>query len=473
MSNINNYGFPFNSVQYDRKYNAEEWRTYFSHLLDNGIIGQVTNELQVKPQAVPNKSVMIDKGAVFINGAMRILDETINLDVSENTSGMDRIDRIVAQIDYNSREINFTVVQGTPGANPVPPSLTKSLDIWQLSLAQVYLANGYTTIVGDNITDERQDETVCGYFKYKSKPAWYPGGDIPMDVWKYVLFKQELSAQEISDIEANSSLMDIINNTTGALKSVVQQIQHNLDNAESSLQGNINQVQTNLDNVEASLQSDINVAQAKLATIETGAQVNPTASEILTTMKTVDGSGSGLDADKLDGAHKDTDGTLSGNSDNSIPTEKAVRTYVNSKPYGKYSQMSGGSKHSVHLDEYDAVISFSNEDHDDFNAINLASSYSRITIPSGVTLVRFYYYCELSCRDGRAKVGLYKNGSWITNMVSVEILQDATPDIEIKKLHFSLPISCSSGDYFELHFTTYQAYGVIDDGSIFGMEVLK
>ncbi|MCG8485012.1 MAG: hypothetical protein MJA31_16995, partial [Clostridia bacterium] len=44
-----------------------------------------------------------------------------------------------------------------------------------------------------------------------------------------------------------------------------------------------------------------------------------------------DGSGSGLDADKLDGAHKDTDATLSGNSDSSIPTEKAVKTYVDSK----------------------------------------------------------------------------------------------------------------------------------------------
>ncbi|NCC80438.1 MAG: hypothetical protein EOM07_12650, partial [Clostridia bacterium] len=40
------------------------------------------------------------------------------------------------------------------------------------------------------------------------------------------------------------------------------------------------------------------------------------------------GSGNGFDADKLDGADKDTDGTLSGNSDSSIPTEKAVKTYV-------------------------------------------------------------------------------------------------------------------------------------------------
>jgi hypothetical protein len=43
--------------------------------------------------------------------------------------------------------------------------------------------------------------------------------------------------------------------------------------------------------------------QVKLAGIETGAEVNDTASEILTKVLTVDGTGSGLDADLLDGNH--------------------------------------------------------------------------------------------------------------------------------------------------------------------------
>jgi hypothetical protein len=43
--------------------------------------------------------------------------------------------------------------------------------------------------------------------------------------------------------------------------------------------------------------------QTKLAGIETGAEVNDTASEILTKVLTVDGTGSGLDADLLDGNH--------------------------------------------------------------------------------------------------------------------------------------------------------------------------
>lgn len=41
-----------------------------------------------------------------------------------------------------------------------------------------------------------------------------------------------------------------------------------------------------------------------------------------------DGAGSGLDADTVDGAHLSTDGTMLSNSDTKIPTEKAVKVYV-------------------------------------------------------------------------------------------------------------------------------------------------
>ena len=57
----------------------------------------------------------------------------------------------------------------------------------------------------------------------------------------------------------------------------------------------------------------------KLDTIETNATADQTASEILTLIKTVDGSGSGLDADTLDGAsasqflRSDADDTMTGN----------------------------------------------------------------------------------------------------------------------------------------------------------------
>lgn len=61
-----------------------------------------------------------------------------------------------------------------------------------------------------------------------------------------------------------------------------------------------------------------------------------------------DGPGSGLNADLLDDAEKDTDVTLSGNSDYAIPTEKAVKAYIDANRnigYIRYNNatFSGGS----------------------------------------------------------------------------------------------------------------------------------
>lgn len=214
MANINDLGFPFTSVAGDRQYSAAEWREYFDALVTGGIVGDIANELEVKPQAVPNKTVYIDTGAIMIKGAMRSLISTINLTLADNTSGNPRIDRIVARINYTDRKIEFVVKQGTPGASPTATALTQNTTAWELSLAQIALADGYSTITASEITDERTDESLCGYFKYKAKPAWYPeGGSVPLDAWMYTNFKNQLSAGEIADIEANPTLMAIILNS--------------------------------------------------------------------------------------------------------------------------------------------------------------------------------------------------------------------------------------------------------------------
>lgn len=69
----------------------------------------------------------------------------------------------------------------------------------------------------------------------------------------------------------------------------------------------------------------------KLAGIEAGAQVNPTASEILTDLKTVDGAGSGLDADLLDGI-PGASFSLSGHNHNTrYYTETESNSQLNAK----------------------------------------------------------------------------------------------------------------------------------------------
>lgn len=222
MTVINDIGFPFTDQNGDRLYTSSDWREYFNALVTGGVIGAIKNELKVMPQGVPNKSVYVDTGAILINGALRIMESTTSLTVADNASGNPRIDRIVARLDYANRLIEFAVKQGTPAAIPTAPALTQNAAIYELSLAKITLANGYTTITSGVITDERLDEAICGYFKYRAKPSWYPGGTPAIDAWMYTNFKAQLTAQQILDIEANTSLMAIIN--SGNMKLVNERI---------------------------------------------------------------------------------------------------------------------------------------------------------------------------------------------------------------------------------------------------------
>lgn len=163
MSIINTYGMPFTDTAGDRKYGSGDWKTYFGNLCNSGIVIGVRNELVVTEAGTPAKTVEIDTGAILIEGVMIDSDQVKTLNFTDNTSGNPRIDRVVARLDNTNRLIEFDVLVGTPAASPTAPSLTRTTTTYELSLAQVYLANGYSTITDSVITDERDDSTVCGY----------------------------------------------------------------------------------------------------------------------------------------------------------------------------------------------------------------------------------------------------------------------------------------------------------------------
>lgn len=162
MANINDYGFPFSSVEGDRQYSASEWRDYFGTLIKDGVVRNSLNECQVKPQTVPNKTVKVDAGTMFIRGAMRILGTAQTLSIDDNTSENPRIDRIVARLNFTDRKIEFAVLKGTPASSPVAVSLRRNTSVWELALADVKLSNGFSAITGTEITDQRQDTDLCG-----------------------------------------------------------------------------------------------------------------------------------------------------------------------------------------------------------------------------------------------------------------------------------------------------------------------
>lgn len=161
MGNIHDFGLPFTSVSGDRTYGSADWRAYFASMFGNGIMVGVGDQLAVGQQTSPNRTISVASGAALVDGTIRVLQTPTTLELNENVSGSVRIDRIVVRLDYGGRLIRLAVRQGTPGAGA--PDLQRDATYRELSLAQVELANGYTSITDAMITDERTDEALCGY----------------------------------------------------------------------------------------------------------------------------------------------------------------------------------------------------------------------------------------------------------------------------------------------------------------------
>ena len=199
MATINDYGFPFSSVGTDRQYGSAEWRDYFSRLISDGIIQNNANECKVKPQLTPNKTVFVDTGSIVITGAMLVVSAKVNLTIDQNTSGQARIDRIVARLNVAERKIEFAVLKGTPAVSPVAKALTRTSTVYELGLADITLANGYSTITESVINDQRWDVDLCGASSMTI-------GVIPPSGLDAVTVNTSQTTEEMLGLEPNSNV---------------------------------------------------------------------------------------------------------------------------------------------------------------------------------------------------------------------------------------------------------------------------
>ena len=151
---------PFNSINHDRVYKAEDWAWYFSTFIGNGVFPKPTNGLMVMANGAMN--VAVKAGFGFINGyAFRNQDDhVITIAISDGALG--RIDRIVLRWDLTNRQMVLDVLQGTPSADPQPVALTRTADTYELALADISVTKGMTTISQSNITDRRTNPDLCG-----------------------------------------------------------------------------------------------------------------------------------------------------------------------------------------------------------------------------------------------------------------------------------------------------------------------
>lgn len=139
-----------------------QWRRLFGNCKagQTGIVRGVASEFRVIQRAAgANMSVDVGGGECRIQGHLGHTAggvSALNVPISANAAGNPRIDRIVLGADYSAKTISIYAIEGTPAASPTAPALTQNTALWEISLAQIAVANGASSIVTANITDERR-----------------------------------------------------------------------------------------------------------------------------------------------------------------------------------------------------------------------------------------------------------------------------------------------------------------------------
>lgn len=115
------------------------------------------------------------RGTKFVNAT-----ETV-VAVTTNTSGNPRKDLLVARLDRSTYQVSFVVIAGVAAATPLAPSpvRTDSIDgsgVFDQPLAEITLANAYTTIADLNLVNRAWWLSKSGYQGFDAaKPPIEPG----------------------------------------------------------------------------------------------------------------------------------------------------------------------------------------------------------------------------------------------------------------------------------------------------------
>lgn len=139
------YGF-FNSVDGDRKYNAEQMSTYFDGLVSDGIFQSVGKKFSVTAGA--GLTVNIDTGRALIECHWLKNDNVLTISLDSADVQNDRKDLIVIKLDYSARTMGIEYINGAE-------SVKNTETVKYLTLAKITVPAGATTITQANIKDIR------------------------------------------------------------------------------------------------------------------------------------------------------------------------------------------------------------------------------------------------------------------------------------------------------------------------------
>ena len=145
--------------EYDRKYTADDYCDNLAVVIGNGVLRSTADDLKVTASGlIPT----VAAGRAWINGHYYRNTAALTLASVPTAAGGNRWDRVVLRMDKSlaNRDVSIVYLQGTASNDPTKPALTRTDTVYDLCLADIYVASGTSTLA---VYDTRDDTDVCGW----------------------------------------------------------------------------------------------------------------------------------------------------------------------------------------------------------------------------------------------------------------------------------------------------------------------
>jgi len=145
------FGF-YNSVANDRVYDAVQVSQMFDGIIMDGVFKLVGDKFQVIQDS--GMDILVRSGKAWFNNTWTLNDGDISLTVTSSDLILPRIDTVILEVNaaLASRTNTIKLIDGTPNALPVPPTLINTEELHQYPLAYIYVDSGVSSVVNADIT---------------------------------------------------------------------------------------------------------------------------------------------------------------------------------------------------------------------------------------------------------------------------------------------------------------------------------
>lgn len=189
----------FNSLNGDRKYNAEQMSAIFDGIINDGVFANVGTAFRVLANG--GTDISVGEGRAWFNSTWIHNDSTmiITLDASEVLQS--RYDAVVIEVDRTEtvRSCAIKVLKGTPSTTPQYPALTNTASVHQYPLAFIFRgANSSSVTTADIINCIGMDYCpyVTGILQVQSMERNVAQWEAEWDAW---FAEQTADMDELSD----------------------------------------------------------------------------------------------------------------------------------------------------------------------------------------------------------------------------------------------------------------------------------